>query len=514
MRYATRPAGLDGTVAHLFARASAEGVTDLDAVNGWGVLPRASRPASDLLAQWRVENQAWRREIRARGRDGSTDSLVGPYPSWQQAFYLAQEYATHADDLNCPVDAGETAGPARVAVSVHPLCAGGVRATSLGDPRRLKPRLRPWRRGVAQRRGAGRGRCGAAARRPSDPRRAPRRAGLPCLTWRLRALGLRHRQELITGQFHAVYLARMDLPALDQLGVGVAPDHEAAVALDDLRHDVRLPDVATVSCDARRTRLVKGWWACVSAVRIYLTSEVRVEYGDVLIGERDLPGRQGRVLLAMLVAERTRPVSRDEIAEELWGEEPPAVWDKAITVLISKLRAALRRAGLGEDAVAASFGCYRLRLSSDVWVDLEAAADGVHRAESAIADGDPLGGYPWATIAYFVGRRPFLLGEDGPWVRRKRIQLRDLQLRGLDCAVVCCAANGELAEAVQAAEDALAIEPFRESTYRHLMRALAAAGRRAEALRVYERCRGALDEHLGVPPSAETVAVHTEIVTA
>lgn len=252
----------------------------------------------------------------------------------------------------------------------------------------------------------------------------------------------------------------------------------------------------------------------MSAVRIYLTSEVRVEHGDVLIGERDLPGRQGRVLLAMLVAERTRPVSRDELAEELWGEEPPAAWDKAVTVLISKLRAALRRTGLGEDAVAASFGCYRLRLPGDVWVDLEAAADGVHRAESAIADGDLMGAYPWAAVAYFVGRRPFLLGEDGPWVRRKRIQLRELQLRALDCAVVCCAANGELAEAVQAAEDALAIEPFRESTYRHLMRALAAAGSRAEALRVYERCRGALEEHLGVPPSAETVAVHTEIVTA
>lgn len=76
------------------------------------------------------------------------------------------------------------------------------------------------------------------------------------------------------------------------------------------------------------------------------------------------------------------------------------------------------------------------------------------------------------------------------------------------------AANGELAEAIQAAEDALAVEPFRETTYQRLMRVHAGAGNRAEALRTYERCRSVLSEELGVPPSAETEAVYTAIVRA
>jgi len=249
-------------------------------------------------------------------------------------------------------------------------------------------------------------------------------------------------------------------------------------------------------------------------LRIYLTSQVRVENNDILIGERDLPGRQGRVALALLVAERDRPVTRDELAEELWTGDPPPAWEKGVMAVISKLRAALRRAGLADDALTTAFGCYQLRLPTDTWVDIEAAADAVHRAESALASGDPRGAYPWSAVGYFVGRRPFLAGEDGPWVRRKRIQLREINLRALDCTVECAAANGELAEAIQAAEDALAIEPFRETTYQRLMRVHSSAGNRAEALRTYQRCRTVLAEELGVPPSPATDAVYTTILRA
>lgn len=249
-------------------------------------------------------------------------------------------------------------------------------------------------------------------------------------------------------------------------------------------------------------------------LRIYLSSQVRVEHGDVLIGERDLPGRQGRVLLALLVVQRDRPVTRDEVAEELWPDDPPPAWEKAVMALVSKLRAALRRAGLPEDTLSTAFGCYQLRLPPDTWVDVEAAADGVHRAEASIAAGDLMAAYPWAYVAYHVGRRPFLAGEDGPWVRRKRGHLREIHLRALDCAIECAAANGEIAEAIQAAEDALAIEPIRETTYQRLMRAHAAAGNRAEALRTYHRCREVLADELGVPPSPETDAVFTAVLQA
>lgn len=103
-------AGLDFTVKELFARAQVGGAHGLDGFNEWGVRLRASRPATDVLDEWRAANAAFRRDIRALGRDGAMDTSVGRYPSWQQAFYLAHEYATHGDDMGVPVSPEEAAG--------------------------------------------------------------------------------------------------------------------------------------------------------------------------------------------------------------------------------------------------------------------------------------------------------------------------------------------------------------------------------------------------------------------
>lgn len=80
---------------------------------------------------------------------------------------------------------------------------------------------------------------------------------------------------------------------------------------------------------------------------------------------------------------------------------------------------------------------------------------------------------------------------------------------------MACSRNlrrGEAREAARDAELVVEIEPFRESAYRLLMRALEAGGDRAEALRVYERCRTTIAPELGVDPSAETEALFLDIV--
>jgi DNA-binding SARP family transcriptional activator len=66
--------------------------------------------------------------------------------------------------------------------------------------------------------------------------------------------------------------------------------------------------------------------------------------------------------------------------------------------------------------------------------------------------------------------------------------------------------------AIWHAERAIAMEPYRESAYQHLMRAQAASGNRALVAKTYERCRSLLDDELGVSPSAETDAVYRQIL--
>ncbi|HEX3630558.1 MAG TPA: BTAD domain-containing putative transcriptional regulator [Candidatus Dormibacteraeota bacterium] len=240
-------------------------------------------------------------------------------------------------------------------------------------------------------------------------------------------------------------------------------------------------------------------------LRIYLAGEVAIERGDQLLREADLPGPQGRLALVLLTAERQRPVPQSELAELLWPGALPASWPAALSAVISKLRNKLGRLGLDRDRVIANaFRCYQFRPPTDTWVDLEAAADAVHAAEGALLVGDARAAYGPALVAATIARRPFLIGEEASWVSGRREWLADILIRALDCRVEALLANGELALALDAARAAVAIEPYRESGYRHLMRVFMAHGDRGAAVDVYNECRRRLAEDLGISPAIET----------
>jgi SARP family transcriptional regulator, regulator of embCAB operon len=247
-------------------------------------------------------------------------------------------------------------------------------------------------------------------------------------------------------------------------------------------------------------------------LRVFLAGKVAVESGDRLVGEDSLPGLQGRVVFAMLAAERGRSLSRDELAEQLWAGDPPQAWESGLKALISKLRTALSDVGLDGEAIAGAFGLYQLKLPAGTWVDLEGAADALHRAEATARRERIDEAAGWALGARAIATRPFLEGATGRWIEGRRAWLRDVYLRSLEILAEVWIARGDPILAVADTEEALRSEPFRESLYRLLMRAHAAAGNRAEALRTYERCRKLLADELGVSPSPETEAIYLDLL--
>ncbi len=243
--------------------------------------------------------------------------------------------------------------------------------------------------------------------------------------------------------------------------------------------------------------------------RLYLTGGTLVEHAGGLVREDRLGGRQGRLAFTMLAWERHRAVSRDELADLLWGDSPPASAEAALAAVISNIRSAVGVAGL---RIGSSFGCYQLHLPVDGWVDVEAAREAVHDGEGARRAGRMRDVYAWVVVATAITRRPLLPGEDGAWIDDRRREIVAWRIRALDLAVEFATWNGEHTAAVAHAETLVDLDPFREVSQRRLISAHAAAGDRAGALRAYERCRALLADELGVEPSAETTALRSSLL--
>jgi DNA-binding SARP family transcriptional activator len=250
------------------------------------------------------------------------------------------------------------------------------------------------------------------------------------------------------------------------------------------------------------------------ASRIYVTGHIGIEHEGRFAGERQLPGRQGRLAFAYLVLKRAGAVTRDDLAEVLWRDEPPSEADAALSAILSKLRASFKHVQLHDAAIELRGGTVALRLGSETRVDVEDAASAVDQAEGAWRRGNNHEAWSHANVGVVITRRPFLAREEAPWIEAERDRLRLLLSRSLKVLSAVSEANDEAELALHYTRELVELEPFRETGYQQLMRLHARLGNRGEALRVFARLRELLRDELGTNPSPQTEALFREILTA
>lgn len=249
----------------------------------------------------------------------------------------------------------------------------------------------------------------------------------------------------------------------------------------------------------------------MGGLEISLTGVVAVRGEDGV--ERRIESPQAQVALVRLTLDRTRGTRRDELADTLWPGELPATWESRLRNVISQVRRSLKSAlPRGTEPLVARGGEYRLQLLGDVRIDIEIAEHEIRAAQAALEHRDFRAAMDLASAGTERLRKPLLPDREGAWVAAQRERLGELHLAGMETASLAATALGDTTMALAYANEVILLAPLRESAHRCCMAAYAAAGNRAEALRVYEQLRRTLAEELGVDPAPETEVAYIELL--
>lgn len=214
----------------------------------------------------------------------------------------------------------------------------------------------------------------------------------------------------------------------------------------------------------------------------------------------DRPRRSGQQtrplqLLKALIALNPDGTGTRLLADELWGDADGDAAYHALEVNLQRLRRLLGRA----DALLMDSGV--LSLNRQVcWVDtwtLDVIERHVEQRNHARPD-------RLALRLSRAWRGEFLPGQDAEWalVARQRIAARAARIAEALGAWLDDTGAGEAA--IDLYRRILEVDPLAEAVCRQLMRALAAAGRHAEALLAHDRCAQALRARLGCETSPAT----------
>ena len=236
-------------------------------------------------------------------------------------------------------------------------------------------------------------------------------------------------------------------------------------------------------------------------LRVRLLGVFEVRRGEAVA---PVPGARARGLLVRLALAGGRAVAPGTLVEVLWPEEGPADPANALQSLVSRLRRMLGDAG----SVAQVDGGYRLAVDPG---DVDAlrferlAADGRDRLRA----GDP------RAAAVLLGEAAELWGEPDAILAVAPGTAARLRHLAVEAGADLAEAELTLGRAEDAAErldTLLAAQPAHERVAALMMDALAAQGRQAEALDLYERVREELADRLGADPGAALRERHLRLL--
>ncbi|PFG43040.1 DNA-binding SARP family transcriptional activator [Isoptericola jiangsuensis] len=244
-------------------------------------------------------------------------------------------------------------------------------------------------------------------------------------------------------------------------------------------------------------------------VRIRVFGGLRVFHDEM---EVQVGPPMQQVILARLLVSRGRTVPTGRIVEMLWGDAPPVSARNQVQKYVGRLRQLLEPgigAHQGGACLVATRGGYRLET---IALDCE-----LSRFDEAVRDlrqaTDTAAALDAARTALDLAHLEAFCDLDSELREREEFRALDRQTVAVALAAADAALGlGRAGEVVDAVRAVAHTAPHDEPLQARVLRLLAADGRTAEALVVYDSVRRRLREDLGVEPGGELRGRYAELL--
>lgn len=252
-----------------------------------------------------------------------------------------------------------------------------------------------------------------------------------------------------------------------------------------------------------------------SKCRVRLFGGLDVRVGDRVVHEKDWRKRKARVLFALMVLQRGRDMSREQVCDLLWPDLDASRARNNFYVIWSIMKGALVPGGQKgakleyADNTGALCRIDVERVDSDVeeFIRIISAA----RVSEGSGDRSSALGHYRALLNVYRGELlPGDIYDDcfSTARDRYRIEFCDAMRRAVSCAEDLGARD----EALTFARAGLDSDPLSEDLYQAVMRYYIESGQRGAAIDVYVACRERLCDDLGLDPSSETMRLYERIL--
>jgi DNA-binding SARP family transcriptional activator/tetratricopeptide (TPR) repeat protein len=251
----------------------------------------------------------------------------------------------------------------------------------------------------------------------------------------------------------------------------------------------------------------------VIVLRVGVLGPVTAWYGndELRVGQ---PRQQA--VLGILAMRANRVISRGELVDAVWGQDPPASAEGGIYTYVAGLRRIIEpgRSLRGPGRVLVSSGAgYVLHLVPGQ-PDAVAFEQQLVRARQLRKNGDQTGAVTALESALGLWRGVAFAGVPGPFAETERVRLAEQRSTASEERADVLLALARHEEVVPDLTAMVADHPLRERMRGLLMIALYRSGRPAEALRVFQDGRRVLAEELGIDPGSELSRIHQQVLTS